>query len=75
MSCEYCENEKIILVKEVPYSIGFTNEINGYNNHGLFIDRGHIRLADLEDCDCLDHGEKFKINYCFNCGDKLDKEG
>jgi hypothetical protein len=39
---------------------------------GLFIDRGYLRLADLEDCQCMDHEERVKINFCPFCGEELN---
>lgn len=40
----------------------------------VFIDRGHIRLVDIDDCNCMDAGEKIKIKFCPMCGETL-KEG
>ena len=76
--CEFCENEKTIIEDEVVDDNGF-----GYNSEstnvkkyieafsfkiGVFIDRGYLRLVDLDDCQCLDHGEKVKIKHCPFCG-------
>ncbi len=38
---------------------------------GVFIDRGYLLLVDLDDCNCMDHGEKVKINYCPFCGKEV----
>lgn len=40
----------------------------------VFIDRGHIRLADVGDCHCMDSGEKVKIKFCPFCSNEM-KEG
>ena len=70
MSCEYCEEREVLLTKEIPFA-GFSNEVIGHFPLGVFIDRGYLRLVDLEDYQCMDHGEKIKINYCPNCGENL----
>ena len=71
MSCEYCQSEKGMFFKLVPYSI-WGKEVNDYKNFALFIDRGYLRFADAEDKNCLDHGEKIKINYCPMCGTEIE---
>lgn len=38
----------------------------------LIIDRGFLRLVDKNDSSCLDSGKKKKINFCFNCGRKIE---
>jgi hypothetical protein len=38
---------------------------------GVFIDRGYLRLVDLDDYQCLDHGKLAKIFHCPFCGKKL----
>ena len=69
VDCEYCSSEtpmiKEVIVKKHWYA-GYV-EIN----MGIFIDRGYLRYVDLDDTNCLDHGLKFKINYCPVCGVKL----
>ncbi len=32
---------------------------------------GFIRLVNREDCNCIESGINFKINYCLMCGKKL----
>ena len=46
------------------------------NLYGLFIDKrdssSYLRFADLDDCNCLESGNKIKINFCPFCGEKLN---
>lgn len=71
MACEYCRENSVLMKVEVPYVI-WGNEVAGYHELGvMYDDRGYIRLASLDDCNCLDHGEKIKMHYCFNCGRKI----
>ncbi len=78
--CSYCEEERVILDKDVinPAMLQWCvpiKDASGLFDHeyvlSLFIDRGYLRLVDLEDSQCLDHGQKIKISYCPFCGDKL----
>lgn len=78
--CNFCENEKTMMqVKTIsPGTAAFCGGIRKEDiqdfeyDLGVFIDtRGYLRLVDLDDCDCLDHGEKIKINFCPICGQKL----
>jgi len=39
-----------------------------YIERGVFIDRGWLRLVDLDDCGCMDHGERVKLGFCPFCG-------
>ena len=79
--CEYCDNDKTMMKKEI---ISRANWGWGYDGTlkltlqqaeespvtlGVFIDRGHLRLTDLDDCNCMDSGEKIKINFCPMCGE------
>lgn len=68
--CVYCENEQSLVEKEFPY-MGFGTFCYD-QTWSIFIDRGHLRLADKEDCQCMDHGENIKINYCPMCGKKIE---
>jgi Zn-finger nucleic acid-binding protein len=64
--CEYCEKEKTMMQRD------YVNLSMIHYTAGVFIDnRGYLRLVDLDDCSCLDHGEYIKINYCPMCGKKL----
>ncbi len=78
--CEHCEKGKRLLEIEsisigmlqwCGYSAGDPTGAFEYTN-GLFIDRGYLRLCDVDDAQCLDHGKKIKINFCPFCGNKLD---
>lgn len=41
---------------------------------GVFVDRGYLRMVGLHDCNCMDAGQKLKINFCPMCGDKIKKD-
>jgi hypothetical protein len=45
-----------------------TSENAVRENHAIFIDRGYLRLVDIAESQCMDHGEKVKINFCPFCG-------
>ena len=80
--CEYCDcsKRKILLEKEILDSTSFgwggketklcLDEVFK-SKLSVFVDRGYLRLVDPGDCDCLDHGETCKINFCPICGKKL----
>jgi len=55
------------------YKISITQAEEHEETDSLFIDRGYMRLVDLYDSQCLDHGAKIKINFCPMCGGKLCK--
>jgi len=40
-------------------------------SYSVHIDRGYLRLSQDGDNQCLDHGEKIKINFCPVCGEWL----
>ena len=67
--CEYCEKRKQLLTKEVPHVM--------YNQYAfdvelqIVVDRGYLRLGCADDMQCMDHGEKIKINYCPMCGERM----
>jgi hypothetical protein len=79
--CTFCENEQSMLSREriLPLSWGFgyddckisLSETETITEH-LYIDRGFLRLVNIEDSQCIESGEKIKINYCPICGNKLD---
>jgi len=82
MSCEYCKDEKILLQEDVlsDHMFAFSDTANRADAEafkyplGVFVDvRGYLRLVDLEDCNCIEPGEKIAINFCPMCGDKIDK--
>ena len=41
-------------------------------NIGVKIDRGCLRLVDLDDCNCMDAGQNIEINFCPFCGSKIE---
>ena len=77
--CKYCENEKTMMqIKSVSAAMiewcGITKARHARDledDYGVFIDRGYLRLVDLDDCECLDHGKKLKINFCPVCGNEM----
>lgn len=75
--CAFCEGKKTILEKEIvnDWIFGWMKEVKPkdliYDNLGVFIDRGYLRMADLDDCQCLESGQKIKINYCLFCGKEV----
>jgi len=70
---DYCENNEVTLKETVNAgALLFNEQFSGVEiTFGVFIDRGYLRLVDVEDSQCLDHGEKVKINYCPICGRKI----
>ena len=68
--CDFCSKDNMLMRKSVPCVIW--GEVHEEDNEVLVIydDRGYLRLV-YDDFGCLDHGEKFKINYCPMCGEKL----
>ena len=77
--CDFCENEKTIFSGQFfdRFSWGWGGDTKVTiaeaieKKMGVFIDRGFFRFADLDDCSCMDHGDRVKINFCPFCGDKL----
>lgn len=80
--CKYCEDNKTIFEWEEISEFGWLfgkddHKINlkeaqqWKDKRGIFIDRGYLRKVYLDDCECMDHGDKIKMNYCFNCGREL----
>ena len=76
--CKYCKEDVPILEKEVIDSISWgwggdlriTEDQASRTNLVVLIDRGFLRIADKDDMNCLDHGEKIKIHFCPFCGEK-----
>jgi hypothetical protein len=78
--CEYCEKETVIFEQnhmglDGPWT--FDSEAKATRKdyeafeyrQGVFIDsRGYLRMADMDDCQCLDHGHNLKIFFCPVCG-------
>ena len=80
--CEFCQQEKVVMKTKVVNlnMIQWCGNIKAKDLHileddkGVFIDtRGYLRLVNLDDGQCLDHGEKVKIKYCPFCGSKFKK--
>lgn len=81
--CEYCDKEKTIFSIEFidtwiwAWCHGKPKTLKEAEEHqakrDVFIDRGYLRLADPDDSQCMDHGEKIKIEYCPLCGSKLNE--
>jgi hypothetical protein len=75
--CEFCQNENHLITLDIekPSFVWFEGSIDKGNTTdvtlGVFIDRGFLRLVDITDDDCLEAGEKIKINFCPICGDKI----
>lgn len=84
--CEYCESNKTMMVRDeinkANFGWGYDDQIKltlreaeeDPNKLGVFIDRGHLRMVELHDCNCMEAGQKLKINFCPMCGDKI-KQG
>lgn len=80
--CKYCSKEDVILRKDVP-SVPIDWSPDGIIRQkdveerevGILIDERigsyFLRLVYLDDCNCIDHGEKIEINYCPFCGKNL----
>ncbi len=80
--CEYCEEDKVMMEKEVipETSWGMGNDFTKINLRealrqteriGVFIDRGYLRMVTMDDCQCIESGEKIKISYCPMCGEEI----
>lgn len=82
--CNYCEKEHIMLEQKI---INRSNWGWGYDGNikltlieaeeypvrlSVFIDRGYLRLVNLDDCNCMDGGKKIKINFCPICGNRIE---
>ena len=56
--CDYCNNNKVLMQREFDLVSWFDESSVNITEFGCIIDRGHLRLVDLDDTNCLDHGEK-----------------
>lgn len=79
--CDFCEKEKVIFEREdiSRVSWGWGGEVSIKEadvttiRTGVFIDiRGYLRFVDLDDCECLDAGQKVEIRFCPFCGRKSE---
>lgn len=76
--CKFCEQYESIFEKDIisDWILGWiTDDVVKkdaltYDTWKIFIDRGFLRLVPKDDCQCIDHGERLKINYCPFCGEK-----
>lgn len=87
MSCKYCDDSNHFLlggseigIRDLCILAG-DNDIEMTGNEilkfeetfSVFIDRQHLRMTIDGDSNCMDHGEKIKINFCPVCGEWLTK--
>ena len=63
--CDYCEKKKQLIKKNVATEAFDT--FTGYEEMQIIIDRGYLRSGFTDDMQCMDHGEKIKINFCPIC--------
>ena len=68
--CDACAGNKRLMSKEVPHVI-WGHVCDEGNILEVFVDRGYLRLCSQGDSNCLDHGERVKIQYCPCCGKEL----
>lgn len=82
MGCEYCnQDRKTIFDFETldHWVLGWNSDVTitmdnaMFSNNTVYIDRGYLRMVDVDDSNCLDHGQKMKLNYCPFCGVKLEE--
>ena len=78
--CDYCEKDKTMMTTDVidraNWGWGYDGVIkltlreaeHDPNRLGVFVDRGYLRMVQLHDCNCMDHGLKIKIKFCPMCG-------
>lgn len=72
--CKYCNSSENVLLQDDFYvESDYWEDSPKYNKINLLvtIDRGHLRLVDKYETNCLDGGEKIKVNYCPICGEKI----
>lgn len=70
MSCEFCRDGEPLLTLTInrhDWCCSCADEVD----IGVRITRGHLQLADIDDWECLDHGESRKANFCLHCGEPL----
>lgn len=81
MGCEFCNHQKTMMSMSVatPTTLNF-HSLNPSASMddvliklGVFIDRGHIRLVDLDDANCIESGQKIPIKFCPFCGKEMKK--
>jgi len=69
-----CDCDKVLIEEEFDVIKDyFGNKVEDTKEICVMYDnRGYIRLGDPSDMNCLDHGEKFKVNFCPICGEKVE---
>lgn len=67
--CDFCSKDNVLMRKNVPCVIWGKVVEEDDEILVVYDDRGYLRLG-YDDFNCLDHGEKFKINFCPMCGGK-----
>ena len=70
MGCTYCRSKEHLLEQDMPELV-YGEECGRYDLQ-VIVDRGYLRMGDADDMQCMDHGEKIKINFCPMCGLKLE---
>ena len=57
--------------------ISYNEAMDGVGKFGFFIDKRcdnvYLRFADLDDCSCLESGDKVEIKFCPFCGEEIPK--
>jgi hypothetical protein len=66
-----CEHEGILIASYDFYAPSAFNEKIDVELTVELDSRGYIRLIEDGDRNCIDHNEKFKINYCPICGEEF----
>ena len=67
--CDFCSKDNVLMTMKVPCVV-FGTIIEDDDVQVIYDDRGYLRLG-YDDFNCLDHGEKYKINYCPMCGKRI----
>jgi len=82
--CKYCKDSSKLISKEVISAsawcfgweqnkkVTLSEAEEDMDELAVLLDsRGYLRLVDPTDCQCMDHGENIKINFCPFCGMRL----
>lgn len=80
--CTWCDDSNRLLFSEClnPLSCAWgwdssikiaRDEVDTYSMGVILDKRGYLRLVNLDDCECLDAGQKVKIKFCPFCGEKI----
>jgi len=82
MSCKYCDDSGYFLLNNSfidctifsmigEESITGNEALKHEETYSVHVDRAYLRLTRDGDDQCLDNGEKIKINFCPVCGEWL----